>query len=115
MSVRPAVHKATLIRPVLVAAFGRKHARCAASHGTASHWVDARVEVPRPPDCCCAGAGRCEPCQLAYRETYAWVQALGRRTLSDHELAFATYTGDMNDDHDCFSISVRLVDPEVAS
>lgn len=100
-----------IVKRALAGRFGQKNVSVKKGSGTASGWVHADIEIPKPTDCHCEPdktyCGRCRE-QLnatadeARKIVYAAMEAAGAE--------FSTYYSDdgTSDEHDCFLLQVNL-------
>lgn len=99
-----------IVKKVLGKRYGASNVNVCKGRGTASSWVEARIEVEKPNDCYCEkGSVWCARCRETMRETAEQARDLVAIEMKDNNAKFSTYYGDEgNDPHDCFRLQVTI-------
>lgn len=101
---------AKIIKTILSNLFGYKNVTTRIGTGTASGWISAKANLPKPSTCTCSYESwgtlkRCEDCRTAME--VARLKFTVERSKTNIELY--TYCSDMGDeDRECFNLSFDI-------
>lgn len=110
MNYIPAKERAKVIRTALAKQFGHNNVSVKKGRGTASSWVDARIEVERPTDCTCIFTDKywngetalkpyrsepyCVACKNAHNTAHDLVSRLSNEAMKQAGYEHSTFTSD---------------------
>lgn len=100
-----------IVKLALVERWGRENVSVRKGRGTASHWVEASIEIPHAHDCHCQPMQfYCDRCRFAQIEAAAEARKRVEIAMEHHETKFSQYSSDdgFGDDRDCFILQVSI-------
>lgn len=101
-----------IVRTALRKRYGTKNVSVTKGSGTASGWIDARVEIPKPSECFCAPQEiYCSRCKEARSLTAQEARKIAYDAMKAAGAEFSSYYADDGYDtkSDCFLLDVRFI------
>lgn len=100
-----------IVKTALAERFGFKNVSVKRGRGTASGWVDAKVEIERPHDCFCKeNEPYCSRCKEQLRDVNDEARKRVYDAMQKAGVKFSTYYSDdgYNTERDCFLLHINF-------
>lgn len=105
----PTKELSKIVRVGLAGRYGARNVSVTKGLGTASGWVDARIQIKKPYDCICSdGRGHCRMCMDTIQRTADEARKIAHGCLEKQGEKFNSYCDDMGEDRECFCLQVRI-------